>query len=261
VGGLSFMPIQAVEIIAHRGGAHDAPENTVAAARLAWQQNADAVEVDVHLSRDGRLVVIHDHNTKRTAGVSKKVVDQTLDELRALDAGTWKGPQWKGERIPTLDQVLATVPAGKRLFVEIKCGPEALDEFGAALRRSKPKDARVVVISFNYDVVKQTKARFPELEACWIADFKRTATGGWKPEIASLIQKAQAAELDGLDLSYRGPLDAASARTIRAAGLKLFVWTVDSASAARRLREAGVDGITTNRPGWLRAELETRTSR
>lgn len=260
VGGLFSMRTQAVEIIAHRGASHDAPENTVAAARLAWRQHADAVELDVHLSKDGKLVVIHDDNTKRTAQAPRKVAEQTLPELRALDAGAWKGPQWEGEKIPTLDDMLATVPAGKRLFVEIKCGPEALEELGAALRRSKPTTAQVVLISFNYEVVKQAKARFPEHEVCWIAEFKRTEVGGWQPKIAALIEPAKAANLDGLDLSYRGPLDAALAKQIKAAGLKLYVWTVDSGEEGRRLKDAGVDGITTNRPGWLRTQLDATAS-
>src|SRR4051794_19310515 len=78
-----------VEIVGHRGASHDAPENTVAAIKLAWKQKADASEFDVYLSKDGKIVVIHDGTTKRTAGVAKKVIDQTLAELRELDAGKW----------------------------------------------------------------------------------------------------------------------------------------------------------------------------
>ena len=118
-----------MEIIAHRGASHDAPENTLAAIRLAWQQEADAVEVDVQLSKDGKLVVIHDDNTKRSGRFARKVNAQTLDELRKLDVGRWKGKRWAGEKIPTLAAVLATVPDGKRLFVEFKCGPDGIPEF------------------------------------------------------------------------------------------------------------------------------------
>src|SRR4051794_3938882 len=99
-----------VEVIAHRGASHDAPENTLAAIKLAWQQEADAAEFDLHLSRDGKLVVIHDADTRRVAGVDKRVAEQTLAELRRLDVGAWKGPRFAGERIATLEEVLATVP-------------------------------------------------------------------------------------------------------------------------------------------------------
>src|SRR5439155_19827959 len=102
-----------VEIIAHRGASWDAPENTVAAINLAWKQKADASEFDVFLSKDGKIIVIHDKDTKRVAGVDKQVIDQTFDELRQLDVGKWKGPNFAGEKIPTLAEMLATVPKGK----------------------------------------------------------------------------------------------------------------------------------------------------
>ena len=104
-------------------------------------------------------------------------------------------------------------------------------------------------------MVKLAKKRFPDREVCWIADFKRGANGDWQPSIARLIEQAKAAQLDGLNLGYRGPLDATTAKEIKDAGLKLYVWTVDAAEDARRLRDLGVDGITTNRPGWLREQL------
>lgn len=249
------MPAFAVDIIAHRGASFDAPENTVAAARLAWEQKADALELDVHLSKDGKLIVMHDDSLERTAGVSNKVADTTSVEISKLEAGSWKDRRWRGEKIPTLDEMLATVPGRKRILIEVKCGPEGLDELAAAFRRSALQPAQTVIISFNFEVVKQAKARFPEREVCWIAEFKRDAANTWQPSMTHLIQQARAAKVDGLDLSRRGPLDAVAVKTIKNAGLKLYVWTVDSPTEARRCRDLGVDGITTNRPGWLRARL------
>src|SRR5262245_27030179 len=111
-----------MEIIAHRGASHEAPENTLAAIHLAWEQQADAVEIDVRLSQGNRLVVLHDGTTAKTAGVNKPVHRQTLAELLQLDVGRWKGPRWAGQRVPILAEALDSVPGGKRLFVEIKCG-------------------------------------------------------------------------------------------------------------------------------------------
>ena len=133
-----------VEIIAHRGASYDAPENTLEAVRLAWSQKADAVEVDVFLSKDGEVVLHHDATTKKLAGVDRKVVDQSYAELRQLDVGAWKGDQWYGVRIPKLDDVLATIPEGKRIFVEVKCGPEIIPALAKSFRQSGKKPEQLV---------------------------------------------------------------------------------------------------------------------
>ena len=244
-----------MEIIAHRGASHDAPENTLAAIHLAWQQRADAVEVDVHLSKDGHVVVIHDDNTRKTAGARKKVRDQTLAQLKTLDAGRWKDRRWIGEKIPTLAEVLATVPDGKRLFVEIKCGPEVITAFAETLRQSGRKPSQVVPIGFSLPTMRLLKEELPALEVCLVAAFTRPLPRRWRPTAEELIRQARDARLDGLDLGARGPLNAAFAEKIKAAGLKLYVWTVDSPAKAKQLAAAGVDGLTTNRPGWLRETL------
>jgi glycerophosphoryl diester phosphodiesterase len=247
-----------VEIIAHRGASHDAPENTLAAIRLAWQQEADAVEVDVQLSKDGKLVVIHDDNTKRSGRFARKVNAQTLDELRKLDVGRWKGKQWAGEKIPTLATVLATVPDGKRLFVEFKCGPDGIPEFKRTAKDAGKRAGPMVAIGFSCETMRQLKAEMPGLEVCWISKFRRHwRTGRWSPAAEELIAAAQEIGVDGLDLDARSPVNSALVEKIRAAGLKIYVWTVDSPAKAAKLAAAGVDGVTTNRPGWLRAKLET----
>ena len=246
-----------VQIIAHRGASYDAPENTLAAIRLAWDQGADAVEIDVHLSKDGRLAVIHDPNTRKITGVRKLVRDQTLAELRGLDAGRWKDTRWAGECIPELSEVLAILPDGKRLFVEIKCGPECLSEFRRVLRLSGKRRDQVIAIGFDLETMAAIKRTLPPLEVCWIAEFKRSwKTARWLPLPETLIQKAKAAGLDGLALGVRGPINLKLAEKIRAARLKFYLWTVDSPAKANGLLVLGVDGIATNRPGWLRARLK-----
>jgi len=245
-----------VEIIAHRGASYDAPENTLAAIHLAWEQNADAVEIDVQFSRDGEIVVIHDDNTYKTGGLKKKVCAQTLAELCALDVGAWKGKKWTDERIPTLDQVLEAVPDGKRVFIEIKCGPECVGEFQETIRRSATKPTQIAVIGYDLPTMMLCKSKLPELEVCWIAVFKRNwKTGRWTPKVEDFIRQAKAAGLDGLDFGVKGPLTAKLIQQVKVAGLKTYVWTVDSAAKARELAKAGIDGITTNRPAWLRDQL------
>jgi len=244
-----------MQIIAHRGASFDAPENTLAAVRLGWEQRADAVEIDVHLSKDGHLVAIHDNNTRKTAGVSRKVASQTLAELRALDAGRWKGKSWAREKIPTLEEVLALTPADKRLFIEIKSGPDSVPELAKVLVQSRCDPGQIVFIGFSLQTMQTVKRMFQSIEVLWITELKRNWRTGCWTKAESLIEKARSARLDGLDLSAKGPVSSGFVKKINNAGLKLYVWTVDSPATAKKLVQAGVDGITTNRPGWLRGKL------
>ena len=243
-----------VEIVGHRGASYDAPENTVASIKLAWEQKADAAEFDVFLSKDGKIVVIHDANTKRVAGVDKPVVEQTLEELRKLDAGKWKNAKFAGEKIPTLDEMLATVPAGKRVFIEVKCGPEVVPELDRVLKASQLKPEQTAIISFSADVIAAVKKARPDLQACWVVSL---APKDQKPRTAEeLLAKAKEIKADGLDLSATSAiLDKAFGAKVRAAGLKLDVWTVNDLELAKQMIDAGAESLTTDRPGWLREQL------
>jgi len=231
-----------VEIVAHRGASFDAPENTVAAVKLAWDQKADAAEFDIYLTKDKKIVLMHDKDTKRTAGgVNKVIAGSTLVELSGLDVGRWKGEKFAGERIPTLAETLAVVPGGKRVFIEVKPGPEIVPYLLDELAAAKLPAARTPIIAFDARVIAAVKTARPELPAYWLA--------------AELVAKAKEIRADGLDLSASPALDEAYTKTIRAAGLKLYVWTVNDAAVAKRMVGLGVDGITTDRPGWLREQL------
>lgn len=243
----------AVEIIAHRGASYDAPENTVAAIKLAWEQKADGSEFDVYLTKDGRIAVIHDATTKRTAGADHKIAESTLPELRKLDVGTWKNPKFAGEKIPTLDEMLATVPAGKAAYIEVKCGPEIVPELTRVLKTTTLQPAQLPVISFNAAVIAAVKKARPDIPAYWLVSLDRK--GVKPPTAAELIAKAKELHADGLDLSATATLDAAFADEVKRAGLKLYVWTVNDPVVAKRMVQLGVNGITTDRPAWLREHL------
>lgn len=244
------------ELTAHRGESHDAPENTLAAFNLAWQRGAAAVELDVHLTRDGKLIVSHDPDTKRAGGANLVIKDHTADELRRLDVGAWKDPQYAGERMPLLDEVLSTIPPGRRLFIEVKVGPEAVPELAACLARAGRPAAQTVVIGFGVDTVREAKRRLPHLKVYWLAAQKQDGgTKRWSPTGAELIATAKAAGVDGLDVAAKEPVDAAFVTAAKAAGLEVYVWTVDDPATARAMAASGVDGITTNRAAWMREQL------
>ena len=257
-GGVIAMAGQtvAVDIVGHRGASWDAPENTVASYRLAWDQGADAAEVDVYLTRDNRIVAMHDRTTKRTTGVDWVIAERMLDELRTLDAGSWKDPRWKGEPIPTLTEVLATIPEGRRLYIEVKCGPEIVPFLKEELKASGRSAEQTVVMGFGLDTVREVKTALSELKVYWLSGWRKDKdTGQWLTRVEDLIADAREAGADGLDLAADGPLDEEAVGKIRDAGLEFHVWTVNDPAVARRMVALGVDSITTDRPGWLREQL------
>jgi glycerophosphoryl diester phosphodiesterase len=261
--------LPAVEIVAHRGASFDAPENTLAAEKLAWQQGADAVETDIHLTRDGQIIVSHDKTTKRTTGQDGTIAQLTLDALRRLDAGAWKAPQFAGEKLPTLDEQLALMPAGKRLLVEIKVGPEIVPEVQRCLKRTGASERNITFISFNYEALKEVRRTLPQYRTLYLMGYKapdpkvaasKAAKAKKQPTIDEVIAQAKAAKFTGLDLQHTWPLTAADAKQISAAGLELHVWTVDDGAIAQRWIGLGAASITTNRPGWLREQLAVATA-
>lgn len=249
-----------VEIIAHRGASHDAPENTRASVLLGWEQGADAVEVDVMLTRDGRIVAMHDSTTKRTAGRDLAIRQHTWEALRVLDVGRWKGERFAGEPIPLLEDLLATIPAGRRMVVEIKTGPEIVPVLERVVAASGKQPEQIAFISFNYFSCVGIKRARPEHEVYLLSGFERNGDA-WRPTFAELVRGALGARLDGLDVHWRGPLTPENCARVRDAGLKLAVYTCDDPIEAKRLIEAGVTSITTNRPGWMREQLGTLAAR
>ena len=248
---------KSVEIIAHRGASHLAPENTLASVMLGWEKEAD-VEVDVYLTSDNQIVAIHDKTTKRTAGTDVNVAEATARELRKLDVGSFKSEEFAGEPIPFLADIVETIPPGRKLYIEIKCGQEILPYLQELLAASGQM-SQIVIIGFNLETVTKSKELI-DVPTYWLKGTeKNKETEEWIPHDPQLVQTARDKGLDGLDVHYAGVtqelVDAA-----KAAGQKLYVWTVDDPEEALRLVELGVAGITTNRPGWLREQLNNHNT-
>jgi glycerophosphoryl diester phosphodiesterase len=243
-----------VEVIGHRGSSHLAPENTLASFQLGWRETTTC-ELDIQPTSDGRLLVIHDDSTKRTTGVDFKVVEHASSELRRLDAGFGKGARWKGEKLPFLEEVIAAMPADKQLLVEIKTGPEVISELMRVLRASG-KEKQVLLHSFSYPACADSKKALPHIPVyLLIASRQNPLTGAWSPSIDEAMLKVRKARLDGIGANDTVLVDAAAVQKIHSAGWKLNIWTVDRVDEAKRLIDLGVDGLITNRPGWLKAQL------
>ena len=233
--------------VAHRGASYLAPENTVAAANMAWMSGADAVEVDIRLSADNRIMVIHDRDTKRTCDNRNNFVIKNTPSaiLRDLDAGIWKGEEFKGEKIPFLYEIIETVPEDKMLVVEIKCGSEVLPHLQRCIEKTGKKD-QIIFISFGWETIINTKNLFPYNKCYWLSSVK--------PGLKNKIKKAATIGLDGVNLHYK-IINGKIVKLANDHGLEVLAWTVDDPDETKRLIELGVSGITTNRPAWLKEQM------
>ena len=243
------------EFIAHRGSSYLAPENTLGAFRLGWQEGTTC-ELDVRVSGDGQLVVLHDETTLRTTGIDLVAECATLAELQSLDAGAWKGARWRGERIPSLAEVLAIMPQGRRLLIEMKGGPKLVPELARVVRASG-READVALQGFDLATCLAAKAALPGRPVyllAWLGRNRRDAPAALSRTLAAV----RAGGLNGLGVDPAPILSTRVVEQIHAANLTLNIWTIDDGARARRLLRLGIDGLITNRPGWLRARLLAR---
>jgi glycerophosphoryl diester phosphodiesterase len=248
----------AVEIIGHRGASDSAPENTLRAVNVAWEQGADAVEIDVHLTADGRIVVIHDPTTTRTTGAVGRVAEHTAAGLRRLTIVDRHHSVSSAEKIPTLAEVVQTVPEGKRLFIDVKCGSRIVPELNRVLRTSGKPSTQLVALTWRFHTARAIKRSLPNVTVYVL----RPAIGNpcrfpalQIQLLNRLIRKCYRAGLDGIDVEHTRILSAAAIRYAHQHGMRVTAWTVNSVREARRLQLIGVDGITTDRPLLLRQHL------
>ena len=252
-------------IVAHRGASYDAPENTLAAFRLAWDQHADTIEGDFYVTKDQQIVCIHDKTTKRVAPQQPElsIAKSTLEELQKLDVGSWKHPRYAAERIPTLEEVLATVPEGKQIFVEIKCGPEILPLLQPQLESSGLKPEQIVIICFDKTVITQARKLMPKYNANWLTGYKQeTKESEWKPTQENVLTTLKQVGATGLGTHENlQVINQAFVDSIRDAGFQFHVWTVNDIEAARKFADLGAKSITTDRPEIIRNAIQLQPAK
>ena len=233
--------------IGHRGASAAAPQNTLAAFRRALEFGADGVELDVHLSLDGAVVVIHDFTVDKTTDGAGRVSQKTLAQLKALDAGVKFSPQFAGERIPTLSEVFDALEGKLLVNVELKAPLHSANTSLVApvldVVRKHGMDKRVVFSSFNTRVLGAMKRLAPHIPAgvLYAPDLPAYARYAWldpfEPHEARHPHFSMVTRL--------------IVRWCHARGLQVNVWTVDDPGEIRRLVEAEVDAIITNKPDVL----------
>ena len=226
-------------VIAHRGASAAAPENTLAAFRLAADLGADAVELDVRRTVDGQLVVIHDASVDRTTDGTGRVAALTLDQLRRFDAGRKFGPPFRGERIPLLSKVFEAL--GGRLLVDVEVKAAGVEAALLDLIKKMQMVDSVLISSFDAQVVAHVRDLAPEMPAGLLqsaadpyAAVSVRATA-YLPEVTALTADVVA--------------------SCRSHGLRVITWTVRTEEEARQALRVGVDGIIADDPTLIRKML------
>jgi len=247
-------------IIAHRGASHIAPENTLPAFELAFKENADFIEGDFRLTKDGKVVCIHDALTKRTAPLQKKyrISSRKYNELLTLDFGLWKDEQYTGTKIPRIEEILEIIPKGKGIVIEIKVNNKDLFySLKSILRNSGLPYHKIFIIAFDPKIISIVKREIPKVKTYWLYNWYYSKEDKkYSNTEAEILKILKILGCDGIDINPLPKLSVQFVESLRKNNLGLFAYTVESLKEALRLLAMGVDGITTNYPLRLRNELD-----
>lgn len=240
--------------IAHRGASAHAPENTLAAFRRAVEIGTDAVEMDVHLTADGHVVVLHDATLDRTTNGSGAVAERSLAEVRSVDAGSWFDAAFAGERIPTLHDVLDLLPQGVLALVEVKVDAATWPTVEILRERNRLDDA--VLISFLPEVLRLVRWLEPRLPTSLLMG-RVLDVSSPRANALAMLRAAQACGTSALNLHWR-LTTAEVVETVHRRGGSVWTWTVDDPTTLQTLLEADVDGVASNYPERLNEAKERR---
>ncbi|MDQ0223763.1 glycerophosphodiester phosphodiesterase [Metabacillus niabensis] len=237
-----------VDNVAHRGATGYAPENTIAAFDLAVEMKADYIEIDVQRSKDGKLVLIHDTTVDRTTDGTGKVGDLTFDQLRSLDAGSWKGEQFVGEQIPTFEEILERYHGKVGILIELKTPelyPGIEEQVAKALKErnlDKPQNEKIIIQSFNFESMKKVNDLLPKVPVGVLTSNRADTTAEALQEFSTYA--------DWFNPSY-GIVTEELVNQVHSLGMKIGSWTVRSQEAADFLFEMNVDAIITDYPDYV----------
>jgi len=240
-------------VVAHRGASGIAPENTMAAFRKAVSQGADMIELDIRITKDFHIVVHHDQNIRRTTGGRAAIWDMTLQQLRNLDAGRWFHPRFAGEQIPTLRQVLESVPPSVGVNIEAKTDGDprkrlAFEEAAILVIMEKRCEERVIVSSFDHRFVERIRKLYPGIKTGSLSDPIRDRLK--KP--SSLARKLGTSAF----LCERDMLTRKMVTDAHRSKLIVGSYVINTLGELQKAVDLGVDAIVTDFPGRIIPALQ-----
>jgi len=246
-------------VIAHRGGSHLAPENTLSGIRKAIEVGADMIEIDVEQTIDSVVIVIHDKTVDRTTNGSGPVDSLPYKYIKTLDAGSWFDKRFKGEKVPTFDEVLELIDGKVKLLVEIKDGSErypGIEQRTVKVIQKYKAHSWVIVQSFNIKAIERVKALDPEIKTFYLLG--RNFSTYYKTFCEDQSrQPPPVYGYEGIAVHY-SMLTNASVDSLRKSGLGVFTWTVNDPVSMKKMVGAGVDGIITDAPDKLIGLLKSK---
>lgn len=244
-------------IVAHRGASYKAPENTIAAFKLAFEEKADFIEADFWLSGDDEIVCIHDSNTSRVGNKKLMIKTSQLSELKKLDVGSWKNQIYAHEKIPSLKEVMQIIPDGKGIQIEIKDNREKiLIKLKQILNESTLFHERIRIISFHRNIVRAAKKHLPEIKSYLIFGWYFSKGNYFKLLTQRMIlKKLKTVFCDGVVLYNNSYIDESFIKILKDKNLNVCVYNVDREADAVRLSSLGVDAITTDSPLKIREAI------
>lgn len=239
-----------MRVIAHRGASAVAPENTLSALRLGLRAGAAGAEIDVRLTRDGVVVLMHDATLDRTTDRSGALSLAPMRDLVGADAGAWRGAEWRGEPVPRLAQLLDEWPHDRRLYIELKDGPELLLPLADVLRAHGGRD--LVLLAFDVELLRGAACVLPGWPRVRNVEGPGEDREAW---IEARIREARGGGWAGLSFGVDAGWSADWPAQLHDAGLICAAWTVDDTQRALQLRAEGVDDLMTNDPARLLGAL------
>ncbi|WP_051295827.1 glycerophosphodiester phosphodiesterase [Eisenibacter elegans] len=243
-----------IDIIAHRGASGTAPENTLAAIEKAIEAEADIIEIDVMLSRDKQVIVIHDYSVDRTTNGQGLVADLTLAQIRQLDAGSWFNDEFKGERIPTLEEVLRYINGKAKLLIELKEYNNGLEEQVAELVRASQAEDWCLFQSFHSEAIRRLQEIAPKVPTYQLVVGPLTIFPLHFNKGLKLGYLTRYRPVQGVHPNYRF-INAKLIKSLNQQAQKVYAWTVNNPKDMESLADMGIDGIITNYPALARYTL------